>query len=300
MAQLAQAQRAAERQRATQVRASAQARRAAQQARAAYVRAQAADEREQKRLYVESQLAEVMAMNEELEQSLEELDGVLRATLAVDDYLDLATLKHPERISPLDETPFGPAQPAPVLKAFMPEQPSVMGRMFGGAKYDRQFRKHRQPSKSAMDQHLWAQGQRQHRIAAARAKHDADGAIRLTDIRRRNAEVDDLATRLAAGVPEAITTYLNLVLEAAAYPEGFANEWRLAFVPDSAQLVVEFELPTLEVIPTVKTCKNVKTTDTKSVYSSMGSVRPTSRGGEAPAVGLNGFPHAPISGFRLL
>lgn len=267
MAQLAQAQRAAERQRAAQVRASAQAQRAAQRARAAYARALAADEREQKRLYMESQLAEVMAMNEELEQSLEELDGVLRATLDVDDHLDLATLKQPERISPFDETPFGPAQPAPVLEAFMPEQPSGMGRMFGGAKYDRQVQEAQRAFTSAMDQHLWAQGQRQHRIAAARAQHDADGAVRLADIRRRNAEVDDLATRLAAGAPEAITTYLNLVLEAAAYPEGFANEWRLAFVPDSKQLVVEFELPTLEVIPTVKTYKYVKATDTISSTS---------------------------------
>lgn len=261
MAQLAQAQRAAERQRAAQVRANAQAQRAAERARAAYSRAAAADEREQKRLYIESRLAAVNAMNEDLTQTLSTLDGVLHAALSVDCFLDLNSLKQPTQVQPFDQAPFGQAQQPPDRDSFMPARPSGVGRLFGGAKYDKQVQQGQETFDSAVQEHQRIEGQRQHRIAAARATYDAWAAAQLADIRWKNGEVDELQNKLAAGAPDALATYLNLVLEAAAYPEGFAHEWRIAFVPDSAQLVIEFELPTPEVVPTVKAYKYVKITD---------------------------------------
>ena len=49
-------------------------------------------EREAARLHSEAQVAEVERLNAELAHAFEEIDGILAATLAVDDHLDLEAL----------------------------------------------------------------------------------------------------------------------------------------------------------------------------------------------------------------
>ena len=72
MATMAQRQREAERQRAARIRAQRQAIRAAEQAQRAYERAVAADEKERRRLYQESRIAGVAAMNDDLEATVKD------------------------------------------------------------------------------------------------------------------------------------------------------------------------------------------------------------------------------------
>ena len=54
--------------------------------------------------------------------------------------------------------------------------------------------------------------------------------------------------------------YFALVLEASRYPEGFPQCFRLAFVPESRQFVIEYELPAYE-IPVVAKYRYVKAGD---------------------------------------
>jgi restriction system protein len=58
-----------------------------------------------------------------------------------------------------------------------------------------------------------------------------------------------------------VVEYCSLVLEASQYPAGFPRWHRLAYVPESRQLVVEFELPPLGVVPTEKVFRYTKTRD---------------------------------------
>jgi restriction system protein len=53
-----------------------------------------------------------------------------------------------------------------------------------------------------------------------------------------------------------------MVLGASRYPSGFPQQFRLAYVPESRQVVVECELPTVAVVPAVKSNRYVKTSDT--------------------------------------
>ncbi len=120
MATLAQIQREATRAEAARRRADSASRRQAEQARLRYTRAVAADERERKRLYAESRVAEVEAMNTELAETVTALDGVLAATLDVDNYFDLDQLyrpAHPGRLAV--------AEPPPVEAAFLPRRPKA-------------------------------------------------------------------------------------------------------------------------------------------------------------------------------
>lgn len=52
-----------------------------------------------------------------------------------------------------------------------------------------------------------------------------------------------------------------MVLDRSAYLEGFPRTHRMAFVPESKQLVVELELPSIEVVPKIKQYRYVKARD---------------------------------------
>ena len=52
-----------------------------------------------------------------------------------------------------------------------------------------------------------------------------------------------------------------MVLERSEYPEGFPQNFRLAYVPESKELVIEYELPDTSVIPDVVEYKYIKTKD---------------------------------------
>jgi restriction system protein len=88
------------------------------------------------------------------------------------------------------------------------------------------------------------------RVAKLRAEHDADVA-----------RVDEFARAVAAHDPDALVDYFGLVLNASHYPEDFPRWHRLAYVPESRQLVLEFELPGLDVAPTEKAFRYVKARD---------------------------------------
>jgi restriction system protein len=134
VASLAAAQREIERNRAAQIRAQAAAVRETQRARAAYERAVRADERERKKLYQESRAADVAANNSDIETSMSVLTGLLAATLARDDYIDLETLKEQPRLPTSQHQNLEVAEAAPVIEQLMPPRPSGMTKIFGGQK----------------------------------------------------------------------------------------------------------------------------------------------------------------------
>jgi restriction system protein len=61
--------------------------------------------------------------------------------------------------------------------------------------------------------------------------------------------------------PVTITDYFTMVLERSIYPGGFPQEFRIAFVPESKQVVVDYELPKPDIIPEVLEYRYVKSKD---------------------------------------
>jgi restriction system protein len=58
--------------------------------------------------------------------------------------------------------------------------------------------------------------------------------------------------------PETVASYFSLVLDTSPYPQGFPKKHRVAFVPESRQLVVEYELPPVSIVPPVNTYRYVR------------------------------------------
>lgn len=263
-AAMAQRERERERAYAAQQRALAKAQRDAQRARAAQERATAAEQRVLKRVYLESRAAEVAAMNNALEDKMTALGDLLRLTLEVDDHLDFETLKEPLDLPPWQGSALEvPAEP-PFLGAFLPPPRSGLAARIGlgKAKEEQAMAAGRQAYEAAAEAHRQQERGRLLELERAKAEH----ALRVKSVQDRvaaqHAEVDDFRTAFDAGEPDAVIGYFELVLERSVYPVDFPRQFKLAYVPESRQLVVEFELPTVGVVPKVKSYRFVKTSDT--------------------------------------
>jgi restriction system protein len=113
----------------------------------------------------------------------------------------------------------------------------------------------------AMRDHRAREAKREHQLAQARADFDRRVAERRAEHDADVARVDEFAAAIAARDPGALAEYFGLVLNASHLPEDFPRWHRLAYVPESRQLVVEFQLPGLEVVPTEKSFRYVKARD---------------------------------------
>jgi restriction system protein len=108
------------------------------------------------------------------------------------------------------------------------------------------------------------QGRERARLAAladAQQNYDKVTARVVAEADAANAEIDAFRQAFELGQPEAVVNYFDLVLSASVYPDGFPQSYRLAYVPESKQLVIEYQLPDATVVPLVKAYKFVKTRD---------------------------------------
>jgi restriction system protein len=102
---------------------------------------------------------------------------------------------------------------------------------------------------------------RANRLQELRAVYERECSSRNRVVAGHNAQVDAFSEAFSRGDPEAIVEYYTLVVTRSAYPDGFPQQFRVAYVPESAQLVVEYELPTIVAVPTVAEYRYVKTRD---------------------------------------
>lgn len=261
LASLVQIQREAERERERRARAAAQGQRGAERAAAARGRAAVQDQKARDRLYAEERTREAAENTALLDQQVEVLQNVLAATLAVDDHLDLEALKAAPVIPAFDPAGVGSAPVAPEASAFAVESPSTLGRVFAGAKHAARAQQVQAEYQKALDAHAVATQRHAERVNEARRRHDADVARQREEHRQHVEQVEQLQRGLAERQPDAVVRYLDLVLEAAQYPDGFPHSWRLAYASNSGHLTIDYELPGPDVVPTEKTYKYVKATD---------------------------------------
>ena len=78
-------------------------------------------------------------------------------------------------------------------------------------------------------------------------------------VQEHNQGVDELEKGYQNGNPTAIKSYFTLVLENSVYPKGFPHKFRIAYAPEPKELVIEYELPGMDIVPTVAEFRWIKT-----------------------------------------
>lgn len=257
----AQIQRDAARAQAAQVRAQAAARREAQRAQVAYARAQAVAEKERKRLYIESRMADVAATNADLESTVEALEGLLAASLKAGDFFSFSLLKKPASKPPRKHAHLERAEPAPVPETFMPPPLTGVGKLFGKAKHEQAVAEGQARYAQAVKEHRSREAARTSALAKARAEWKAAAAQLEEETKKQHLQVDAFQADYLCGDLDAIVSYCSMVLEASAYPDGFPQRFKFAYIPQSRQAVVEYELPAVDVVPTGRTYRYIKQSD---------------------------------------
>lgn len=198
-------------------------------------------EKEAARLYGESRAADAVLQQEELEEFIERLENILVDTLSVDDYLDLETIKKPSPSIPA----FSPGElareePEPSISKYLPKSLTSIQKLnpFARKKFEEETRKGYQEYDRALKRYQ-----------------------EIREVEEFNSEIDEFRKNLAAADPASVARYFTMVLEASDYPEGFPQRAKLAYVPESKQIVVEYDLPAFEIVPKEASFKYVKTKD---------------------------------------
>ena len=261
LATFVQMQREAERDRERRARAVAKTQRDGERAAAARTRANMQDQRLRDRLYAEDRAREAAEDTKQIERQVEVLQSVLAATLCVDDHLDLEALKQPPPYPVFDPLAVGAPPSLPREEDFTVQGSSTLGRVFAASKHAARAEQRQAEYQKALDGYRLAAQRHAQRMEEARRRHEADVARQAQEHRQHVEEVSALQSALAARQPEAVVRYLDLVLEAADYPDGFPHAWRLAYASASGRLAIEYELPRVDVVPNDKAYKYVRSSD---------------------------------------
>ena len=269
-----------------------QAQRQAMAAAAQLARSSAAEqkaaEREAKRLHEESMQAEVELRNAELASQYEQIDGLLAATLDVDDFVDLESLRrvaeHPPFARPDLELPMPKAAPliAPPEPRYVEPDgaPKGLGGVFGGrkkfaevvaqaqAEFAREHAAWQQavaaiPAAQANldEQYRQSEQARMERLTQARADYDRECGQREAAARDANAALDSLIANLGYDVEEAVQEYVSIVLGNSVYPDCFPVEHEFEFNSSLRELTLSVLIPRPQDVPNVKEYKYVKAKD---------------------------------------
>jgi len=255
--------------RITMQQAAAQAREAERQARASekvYQR----DLREQEKQQANQELwfrEENAAMNNaSLDATIAGFQSLLSAALTSPRPFFFNALRQHPTHPPFDPGGLDHPEPAPQLAAYLP--PPLMGvrKVLPGAKrqYERDLAQAHQRYNDDTAAHTARERQREQALAARRARYDA--TVREIDERAAadNAAVDDFQRAFGEGVPDAVETFCALTLRNRPTPTGFPpspGADKIVYSPDSRQLVIEWDLPPFDVVPTVSSYKYVKATN---------------------------------------
>jgi restriction system protein len=122
--------------------------------------------------------------------------------------------------------------------------------------------------RQSYEQTLLARSGREHereqKLVEAQSRYETAQDQERLKVESHNSQVDLLENCYQSGTSEGVTNYIAYVLARTFYPEDFPRENRLAYVPESKQLVVELMLPTVAVVPEVTLYRYVKSSDQRT------------------------------------
>ncbi len=236
-----------------------------------------------KQARVAAQEAEVAERNAALANTFAEIDGLLQATLAVDDFVDLEELRqqveHPPFPHPELESSTPPPQAPQPPSVPVWEEPPSSGGLFGKKKHAEQVAAARQAFEAAYaawEQHIvdlqrweqqarahWEEGERYRlaRLEEARAGYTAECAQREQQVEEANASLDELIAGLAYGVDSTVQEYVAIVLANSAYPDSFPVSHDHVFDAATGELTLTVSIPGPTEVPSVKAWRYTKATD---------------------------------------
>jgi restriction system protein len=222
-------------------------------------------EKEANQQYVAGRIEETEEKNEANANYILELSQILEHTLDIDDTIEFDSLRVKEEFPP-----FTPPQelimeiPCPKKQDYLKNVKS-MGFLENTLGMKGRYQREVQAAEAEYDNALKAydasEKEKKAKVEQLKGEHDASREAFLRKVQHRDQEVSELEDAYKSGDASAIKTYTTMVLERSEYPEGFTKSFRVAYAPESKEMVVEYELPWVNIIPNVAEYKYNKSKD---------------------------------------
>ncbi|WP_228811794.1 hypothetical protein [Nocardia otitidiscaviarum] len=287
----AQQQRAAMRAHTMAVREAQRHAREQERAAAAAIRASSAEraaaEKAAKLAHIAAREAVTEEKNAQLAATYDAIAHLLDATLEVDDWVDLESLRESATDPPFDRPDLLSPVPAPRYQAppdrpiFVPPAPptGISGALGGNRRHAAQMESaHREYLDAVRQWELilvrtcavsadlragWRQkeAERVAELEQARRRLEHAGAERRRQVDESNARLDRLIAGLRERRPDAMEEYVGIVLANSVYPESFEVSYEYSFAVSDRELSVTVLAPHPDAFPTTKTFRYNKTTD---------------------------------------
>lgn len=218
---------------------------------------------------------------------LEQIDSLLAATLEVDDYVDIDSLKQKVQHPPFQRDDLKNPVPKPLMADPPPEPqfvpppaPAGMSKLFKGQKYAEEYaraeaawaKEHEKwkhyvqqvlPDHHAkmLEKYAAAEAQRAEQLSKALAEYKTQCAEREQAVAEANQKLQVFQQALERGDEEAIADYIGIVLSNSAYPEAFEVGYDWEFDSELKELDIAVIVPAPSDVPNIKAYKYVAASD---------------------------------------
>lgn len=223
--------------------------------------AEKAAAREQKQAAIAAGREHVQQLSVAAEQSVERLASILHHGLDRPPGLDLSTLLRRDSPPPLNLGAIGLPAPPPVWEDYAPQEPGVLGAMLGGRARHRirvaEARKEFDRAKRRYDQD---ETDRLRDVADATARHRVAAREHEAARAEHNERIEVVRSGLAIRDRMSVEAFLELVLARTLLPAEVPHQAEVAYTARGEQVVVRFELPSVEVVPVVVSYSYIGTT----------------------------------------
>lgn len=237
------------------------------------IRMQKEEMRCEKQRYLENRIAEVADKNNSIKEYLSELESILAKALLSDtakiDFDELRIKEPPPKFS-LPKS-IATSQIIPVKEEFLSSIKIVW--TFTGlcllAKIIPILTKYYEESLSEAESEYkialaaWEAVESERKEKIRKLQNDFAKSLEEfnTKVQTRDAEVYEFKKAYFAGKPDAVADFNNTLLEYSLYPDGFPQDFRTAYSPESKQLVIDYQLPNPTIIPSVEEYRYIRSKD---------------------------------------
>jgi len=220
-------------------------------------------EKEKKMIYLENRLSEVNDLNEELAQKVYLLQNILQKGFENSTPLNFSKMKIKSDIPKYDPGDLLKPIPAPELDSFLPKPPKSVMNIFKSvrSKHEKAVEGAKIKFNKALEEHSDKENKRLAAIEEYKRNHQIKVDQIFNKTNEFNSAIDNFELDVRKGEPKALTHYFTLVLDRGEYPDDFPSDKKIAYIPESKQLVLEMDLPTIDAIPTIKSYKYLKSND---------------------------------------
>ncbi|HQX17153.1 MAG TPA: restriction endonuclease [Anaerolineales bacterium] len=226
------------------------------------VKAQAYKDKEEKSIYFENRLNETEKLNQNLAKIISGLENILPSALSTRNDIIFKSLYNHDDFPELE-------LPSDLKKTFVLtsrddylskiHKPSLFEKAVPG--WEQRHQKRLQNAELRYKEYEEDIAKRDSEIAVLTQKYESKKTAFSLKIQQHNQEIDEFEKDYINGIPAAVERYCLIILENSLYPDSFPKHFKVAYVPEPKELVVEYELPTKEIVPAVAEYKYIKTRD---------------------------------------